>query len=218
MPVVNTSRKQLSELLKGVSKFQNDSAVNYHFASVNAEGAGAVDNIGTLLKWSNVDSAFKPLVVNADWAATTAYALGDVVKPTAQDGLEYVCIAAGTSGGSEPTFVNIVGGSTVDATVTWLARMPYGQDATSPLPNKASICLSVGAKEGLGFNKTATTLSGTSVLMTVLFRGEAGVVASGIDFGAIVAADQAEIKAGLEASGIAVHDSAEVVVPSYVVA
>ena len=221
MPLVNVGRKHLSELLKGISKFQNDAAVNYHFASIDVEDAGvsSVDNIGTLLRWSDADSAFIPFTVNADWAATTAYAIGDVVKPTAQDGLEYVAIAAGTSGGSEPTFVNVVGGTTTDGTVEWLARLPYGADVTSPLPNKASLVVTVGAAEGLGVNKAATALSATAVKMTALFRGQAGIVEEGIEgFSGLAAADQAEVRTALEQMDISVEAEAEVVDPSYVVA
>lgn len=220
MPLVNTGRKHLSELLKGYTKFQNDFAVNYSIASVDVKASpdAAVENIGLLLKWSAADSAFLPLVVNSDWAATTAYALGDVVKPTTQDGLEYVAIAAGTSGASEPTFVNIEGATTTDGTVTWLARLPYGKDVTSPLPNQASICLAVGAKEGLGFNKEDTSLTSTAVKMTALFRGEAGVVQEGMELTGIAAADQAEIFAALQREGVSVEASAEVIDPSFVVA
>ena len=54
------------------------------------------------------------------WAATTAYSLGDVVKPTTSndDGYYYICTAAGTSGGTEPTWPG-AGGSVTDGTVTW---------------------------------------------------------------------------------------------------
>lgn len=218
MPVVNSTRKHLSELVKGVSDIQANQGVNFNYASVDVEGSGDVNNIGKLLQWSNADSAFKPLVVNADWAASTAYSVGDVVKPTTQDGLEYVAVVAGTSGASEPTFVNVEGAETTDNTVTWMARRPYGADVTSPLPNKASICVAVGSKEGVGINKEDTTLSATAVKMHVLFRGEAGIVEEGLeDFSGFAAADQAEIRAALEANGIAVESAAEEVTPSFVV-
>lgn len=217
MPVNATGRKQLSSLMGSYDAYQDESAVDYNFATVACEGAGAVEPIGTLLKWSAGDSAFLPLTVNADWAALTAYVVGDVVKPATQDGYEYVCIAAGTSGASEPTFVTVSGAPTTDATVTWMAREPYGIDVSSPLPNQASVAISVGSLEGIGFNKADVTLSGTAVNMTVLFRGAANILNEGIEWGAIAAADQAEIVARLEKQGISVADAAENVVPSYIV-
>ena len=54
------------------------------------------------------------------WEATTAYSLGDKVKPTSgnDDGHFYICIAAGTSGGTEPTWPG-ASGTVTDGTVSW---------------------------------------------------------------------------------------------------
>lgn len=69
-----------------------------------------------------------------DWAATTAYSLGDYVLRTSGLGSElgfgvfFVCTTAGTSGGTEPTFnVSTNGSTTADGTVIWTAR-PYEFD------------------------------------------------------------------------------------------
>lgn len=221
MPVVSTGRTHLSEVVKGVSDIQSNQGINFHYAPVDVEGSGDVDPIGLLLKWSNADSAFKPLAPNAARVDSTAYALGDVVRPATHNGLEYVAIAAGTSDASEPTMPTIAGATVADGTVTWLARMPYGADQTSPLANKASICIAVGSKEGLGFNKEDVTLSATAVKMTAMFRGIGGVVedllkdSSGL-FSAMAADDQAEIKAALEMQDIAVESAAQDADGSYV--
>jgi hypothetical protein len=53
------------------------------------------------------------------WAASTAYAVGAVIRPATGNGFIYRCTVAGTSGGSTPTFGTVVGGSTTDNTVTW---------------------------------------------------------------------------------------------------
>jgi hypothetical protein len=56
----------------------------------------------------------------SDWLATTAYALGDWVVPTARNGFIYKCTTAGTSDGSEPSpWSTTVGGTESDATVVW---------------------------------------------------------------------------------------------------
>jgi hypothetical protein len=58
------------------------------------------------------------------WIASTAYSVGDVVRPTgasAQDPNNrfFVCQVAGTSAGSQPTWPNTAGGTVTDNTVTW---------------------------------------------------------------------------------------------------
>lgn len=56
-----------------------------------------------------------------DWAATTAYTLGQRVEPTTPNGYVYEVTTAGTSAGSEPTWPTTgIGTSTVtDGTVVW---------------------------------------------------------------------------------------------------
>ena len=54
------------------------------------------------------------------WAVGTAYALGDVVKPTTYASHSYKCTTAGTSHATtEPTWGITNGGTTTDNTVTW---------------------------------------------------------------------------------------------------
>ena len=55
------------------------------------------------------------------WVATTAYVLGDVVRPITTNTHLYMCAAAGTSAGSEPTWTTVSGkdNAAVDGTVTW---------------------------------------------------------------------------------------------------
>lgn len=56
------------------------------------------------------------------WAATTGYALGDVVSPTGSNedfGLYFRCILAGTSGATEPDWVAAFGEVTADGTARW---------------------------------------------------------------------------------------------------
>lgn len=53
------------------------------------------------------------------WAATTAYAVGDIVRKVADNGHIYRCISAGTSGGSEPAWSTATGVDVTDNTVTW---------------------------------------------------------------------------------------------------
>ncbi len=59
----------------------------------------------------------------ASWAASTAYALGDVRRAaTAQvTGLFFKCVTAGTSGSSEPAWPTDIGVEATDGSVTWKA-------------------------------------------------------------------------------------------------
>ena len=57
------------------------------------------------------------------WQASTAYAIGAVVRPTSQQatGLVFRCAVAGTTSGTEPGWPTLANNTVVDGTVTWLA-------------------------------------------------------------------------------------------------
>jgi len=57
----------------------------------------------------------------SDWAASTSYSVGDIVKPTSgnETGFCYICSTAGTSGASEPTWPTTRGTTVADNTVVW---------------------------------------------------------------------------------------------------
>ena len=59
----------------------------------------------------------------ASWAASTAYALGDVRRAATDQvtGLFFKCVTAGTSGGSEPAWPTDIGVEATDGSVTWKA-------------------------------------------------------------------------------------------------
>lgn len=65
----------------------------------------------------------RTLTVANSWgvsrANSTAYAVGDVVRPASGNGFLYRCVVAGTSGGSIPSFSTVLGQVTTDGTVTW---------------------------------------------------------------------------------------------------
>ena len=64
--------------------------------------------------------------VITDWAASTAYVVGDVRKDTNEDqGFFYECTVAGTSAATEPTWPETIEGTVADNTVTWTARSKY---------------------------------------------------------------------------------------------
>ena len=71
MPVIETSRKGLSEVVKGLGLFTNSAGTNYSYAVVDVKGAAAVDPIGTMLVWDGT-SAFEPYLAQDISAATAS--------------------------------------------------------------------------------------------------------------------------------------------------
>jgi hypothetical protein len=53
------------------------------------------------------------------WAASTAYNLGEIRRPTSGNGFVYRVSVAGTSSGSQPTWPTTIGVDVVDGGVTW---------------------------------------------------------------------------------------------------
>lgn len=214
-----TTRTQLSELIKGVGAFENEAYVDYCFSSVAVKAASSTttDNIGIPLKWNSSTSAYNIFTANPNWAASTAVTVGYVVKPATQDGYEYVCIKAGTTHSTGPTFVAVPGATTTETGgVIWLCRNAYSGGKGS-LPDGSEICVLVGSTEGAGFNKTDTTLSTTAVTMPVIYRGIAALVEEGFTWGSVAAADQDEFYAALERKGIKVITSGTTVTPVFTI-
>lgn len=70
MPVNSTGRKYLTDLVKGVDSFSEDSAVRFSYETVAVGGTGEVDNIGIPLVWVNANSRFEVYVAQ-DISAVT---------------------------------------------------------------------------------------------------------------------------------------------------
>lgn len=81
------------------------------------------------------------------WAATHAYTVGDVVKPTTRNGHLYQAKTTGTSGGSQPTFPTTAGGTVVDSGVTWLE---FGIDAV--YDDNIVVTMGAGSNNVVRFN------------------------------------------------------------------
>jgi type IV pilus assembly protein PilY1 len=66
---------------------------------------------GNLLNFINYPSS--------KWQATHIYSVNDIVTPTSGSTSEYVCITAGTSGSTQPTWPTTAGSTVTDGTVVW---------------------------------------------------------------------------------------------------
>lgn len=53
------------------------------------------------------------------WVASTAYTVGDAVKPAVANGFIYVVTTAGTSGGTAPTWSTTEGTAVADGSIVW---------------------------------------------------------------------------------------------------
>lgn len=213
-----TGRKVLSSLLKNADKFEAENAVDTYFTTVSCKAASATDvePIGTILKYNATAGYWYIYAQEDDWEASATYALGAIVKPTTLNGLEYICITAGDSDATEPTWPLVPGATeTETAGVVWLARIPGAKDINSSLPDGSIYAVTVGSAEGIGFNKADVEFSTTAVKMTVLFRGFAALNTDSLEWAdAVAAGNKTEVKKALEMNNIVMVDTATAVVPT----
>lgn len=109
----------------------------------------------------------------AAWAATTAYTVGQIVRQLATPSVGnercFVCIAAGTSGGSEPSWGLTKGAKTTDNTATWqeitgLPSMNAYKTGADFWAAYTSLAVSLGqiVKDATGTNYFICTTAGTA--------------------------------------------------------
>ena len=100
-------------------------------------------------------------------ATSTAYALGDIVRPSTGNGHLYRCIVAGTSGGSAPTWPTVSGNTVADGSVTWaeIGRGVTVIDAADPSWSTATLT----ARMAVVYKSTGT--ASTSPLIAYLDFG-----------------------------------------------
>jgi hypothetical protein len=86
------------------------------------------------------------------WAASTAYSVGAIRRqlatPTENNERCFLCVVAGTSGGSEPAWTITQGARTTDNSVTWqevTGKSAVNGDATNTDPWTASTAVVIGA-------------------------------------------------------------------------
>lgn len=139
---------------------------------------GSAESTGTrtLQATSNpgVDQiSLTPTYAIADWAATTAYSLGDSARPTTPNGYRYEVTTAGTSGGSEPTWPTTIDSTVTDGTIEWtcVAEERDVNEITLALTEAALATNTPGAALDIG----TAILSGSGNAVTVWVRVENAV-------------------------------------------
>lgn len=105
----------------------------------------------------------------ATWAPSTAYAVGNYVRPLTPNAKKYRCSVAGTTGTTEPTWGTTNGGTTVSGTATFVCE---------PIHQPAEIKLALtqsgldGATGGASINIGTQLLSGIPNALQVWTRIE----------------------------------------------
>ena len=90
------------------------------------------------------------LLGDTAWAASTAYAKGDIVVPATLNGYWYECTTAGTSGAAAPTWPTTAGGTVDDNTAVWTCR-------ASTIPEQLEEIIVMGATGYLAMSASVYT-------------------------------------------------------------
>lgn len=116
-----------------ISRYRSSSAIAFsYFAQRLLRSAGQTTLANTILtqcdSWAQAMLDHLPMQsceskgmswLQAEWQATHAYSIGDVVAAVADNGHQYRCTTAGTSGGSEPVWPTDHGATVEDDGVVW---------------------------------------------------------------------------------------------------
>lgn len=94
------------------------------------------------------------------WAATTGYALGDMARKVADDGFGKICVVAGTSNDTEPTWVTTAFRETLDNNGAGAGDVVWGNLGPSvaaiDFANPSWTTSTITARYGVLFNDGAT--------------------------------------------------------------
>lgn len=126
-----------------------------------------------------------PVNLTAEWVASTAYSLNDIVKSTSatKNGYYFKCTTAGTSGTAEPTWDTTIGNTTNDNTAVWTNQGKIHEITEVKLATTQGGL--AGATGGAALNLGTSVLSGT---------GSAQVVWLGVTDGTDVAGTMTELR------------------------
>ncbi|MEV7013298.1 hypothetical protein [Streptosporangium sp. NPDC051022] len=89
-------------------------------AGTEASGSGYTTGGATLASKTVTYTAANSWGVQR--ANSTAYTVGDVIRPVSANGYVYQAVVGGTSGGSVPTYPTVIGTTVTDGGVTWACQ------------------------------------------------------------------------------------------------
>ena len=101
------------------SSYTPDLDAHVYKSSVTNEVTGTGYTAGGAVLGSAAVGDFSANTYTTTRANTTAYVVGQIVRPATGNGYLYQCSTAGTSGGSVPTYPTGIGQTVSDGTVTW---------------------------------------------------------------------------------------------------
>lgn len=89
-------------------------------AFVGVADSGSTGNVSVKFETTNGPADYNAVKIQGrNWAASTAYVVGDVVRPATKNGYAYECTVAGTSHTSAPTWPTTLDETVADNSVTW---------------------------------------------------------------------------------------------------
>lgn len=107
------------QLMLCTSSYAYDLDAHVYKSSVTNEVTGTGYTAGGAVLGSAAVGDFSGNTYTTSRANTTAYVVGQIVRPATGNGYLYQCSTAGTSGSSIPTYPTVVGQTVTDGTVTW---------------------------------------------------------------------------------------------------
>lgn len=107
------------KLMLCTSSYAYDLDAHVYQSSVTNEVSGTGYTAGGVTITSAAVGDFSANTYTTTRAATTAYTVGQIVRPATGNGYLYQCSTAGTTGSTIPTYPSGVGQTVTDGTVTW---------------------------------------------------------------------------------------------------
>ena len=117
---INVASDALKMLLLATSDIANTGS-HVHYSDISADelATGNGYTVGGATLTSVTHTVTTGSSWATQWAATTAEAVGALVRPATANGYLYVCTTAGTTGSTAPTWPTAVNATVTDGTVTW---------------------------------------------------------------------------------------------------
>jgi hypothetical protein len=111
---------------------------------------------------------------------TTAYTVGQIIRPASANGFLYQCTTGGTSGGSVPTYPTAVGSTVTDGSVVWTC-MGRGAFVVAAGASVSWAASTITARYGVLYDSTPATDATRPLIGLVDFGADVSTVATSFD-------------------------------------